>query len=145
MLDEVVVLGVAAKAQAIYMLQGVIPLSNTIQALPKIIKRTENTLAGSSSFAFFFSSAELSLEWLCSVPNGGDGAGDAPDVVDVGVPPVSLLLLLSVVADDGNPTPSFNNLFNADITSAKSSSPYHVFIRTAREIRSRKQSTTTES
>jgi hypothetical protein len=35
---------------------------------------------------------------------GGDGAGELPDVVDVGVPPVSLLLLLSVVADEGRPT-----------------------------------------
>jgi len=50
------------------------------------------------------SSFELSLEWLCRALRGGDGAGELPDVVDVGVPPVSLLLLLSVVAEDGRPT-----------------------------------------
>lgn len=37
--------------------------------------------------------------------NGGEGSGDVPEFVEVGVPPVSLLLLLSVVADDGIPTP----------------------------------------
>jgi hypothetical protein len=47
---------------------------------------------------------ELSLEWLCRALRGGEGAGELPDVVDVGVPPVSLLLLLSVVADEGRPT-----------------------------------------
>jgi hypothetical protein len=35
---------------------------------------------------------------------GGDGTGDLPDVVDIGVSPVSLLLLLSFVADEGRPT-----------------------------------------
>ena len=63
-----------------------------------------STLAGRSSFVFFLSSFELSLEWLCRALRGGDGAGELPDVVDVGVPPVSLLLLLSVVAEDGRPT-----------------------------------------
>jgi hypothetical protein len=47
---------------------------------------------------------ELSLEWLCRALRGGDGTGELPDVVDVGEPPVSLLLLLSVVADEGRPT-----------------------------------------
>lgn len=37
--------------------------------------------------------------------NGGDGIGEVPELVEVGVPPVSLLLLLSVVADEGIPTP----------------------------------------
>jgi hypothetical protein len=63
-----------------------------------------HTFAGRSSFAFFLSSLELSLEWLCMALRGGDGTGELPDVVDVGVPPVSLLLLLSVVADEGRPT-----------------------------------------
>lgn len=51
---------------------------------------------------------ELSLEWLCKVElNGGDGMteGDVQEFVEVGVPPVSLLLLLSVVAEEGMPTP----------------------------------------
>lgn len=37
--------------------------------------------------------------------NDGDGIGEVQELVEVGVPPVSLLLLLSVVADDGMPTP----------------------------------------
>jgi hypothetical protein len=41
---------------------------------------------------------------LCRALRVGEGAGELPDVVDVGVPPVSLLLLLSVVADEGRPT-----------------------------------------
>jgi hypothetical protein len=63
-----------------------------------------STFVGRSSFDFFLSSLELSLEWLCRALWGGEGAGELPDVVDVGVPPVSLLLLLSVVADEGRPT-----------------------------------------
>lgn len=63
-----------------------------------------STFVARSSFVFFLSSLELSLEWLCRALRGGDGAGELPDVVDVGVPPVSLLLLLSVVADEGRPT-----------------------------------------
>lgn len=35
----------------------------------------------------------------------GDGMGEVPEFVEVGVPPVSLLLLLSVVAEEGMPTP----------------------------------------
>jgi hypothetical protein len=45
---------------------------------------------------------------LCRALRGGDGTGELPDVVDVGVPPVSLLLLLSVVADEGRPTYKIN-------------------------------------
>lgn len=37
--------------------------------------------------------------------NDGDGIGEVQELVEVGVPPVSLLLLLSVVADEGIPTP----------------------------------------
>lgn len=58
------------------------------------------------TFVFLSLSVELSLEWLCMVElNGGDGIGEVPELVEVGVPPVSLLLLLSVVADEGIPTP----------------------------------------
>lgn len=61
------------------------------------------------TFVVFLSfSVELSLEWLCMVElNGGDGMteGEVQELVEVGVPPVSLLLLLSVVADEGMPTP----------------------------------------
>lgn len=60
------------------------------------------------TLVFLSFSVELSLEWLCRVElNGGDGMaeGDVQELVEVGVPPVSLLLLLSVVADEGMPTP----------------------------------------
>lgn len=58
------------------------------------------------TFVFLSLSVELSLEWLCIVElSGGEGIGEVPELVDVGVPPVSLLLLLSVVADDGSVTP----------------------------------------
>lgn len=58
------------------------------------------------TFVFLSLSVELSLEWLCIVElNDGDGIGEVQELVEVGVPPVSLLLLLSVVADEGIPTP----------------------------------------
>lgn len=58
------------------------------------------------TLVFLSLSVELSLEWLCIVElNDGDGIGEVQELVEVGVPPVSLLLLLSVVADDGMPTP----------------------------------------
>lgn len=58
------------------------------------------------TLVFLSLSVELSLEWLCIVElNDGDGIGEVQELVDVGVPPVSLLLLLSVVADEGMPTP----------------------------------------
>lgn len=60
------------------------------------------------TFVFLSFSVELSLEWLCMVElNGGDGMteGEVQEFVEVGVPPVSLLLLLSVVADEGIGTP----------------------------------------
>lgn len=65
-------------------------------------KQTERTC----TLVFLSLSVELSLEWLCIVElNEGDGIGEVQELVEVGVPPVSLLLLLSVVADDGMPTP----------------------------------------
>jgi hypothetical protein len=55
---------------------------------------------------------------------GGDGAGELPEVVDVGVPPVSLLLLLSVVADEGRPTYKIRQI-----------SLYHTLIQTPKYLR----------
>lgn len=63
-------------------------------------------IEGTHTLGFLSLSVELSLEWLCIVElNDGDGIGEVQELVDVGVPPVSLLLLLSVVADEGIPTP----------------------------------------
>lgn len=64
------------------------------------------TAVGFTGLVFLSLSVELSLEWLCMVElNDGDGIGEVQELVEVGVPPVSLLLLLSVVADEGIPTP----------------------------------------
>lgn len=62
------------------------------------------TLGCSFPITFLSASFELSLEWLYGWPprGGGDETGEDPEIIDVGVPPVSLL---SVVAEDGNPTP----------------------------------------
>lgn len=73
-------------------------------AIHKHNYRNKLTL-GAASFNAFFSahSFELSLEWLYGgTLRGGDAIGEDPDIIEVGVPPVSLL---SVVADDGRPTP----------------------------------------
>ena len=92
------------RAQERYLLKTSRQLKSSYILSKNIFFIYSSTLAGRSSFVFFLSSFELSLEWLCRALRGGDGAGELPDVVDVGVPPVSLLLLLSVVAEDGRPT-----------------------------------------
>jgi len=92
------------RAQECYLLKTSRQLKSNYFLSQNIFFIYGSTLAGRSSFVFFLSSFELSLEWLCRALRGGDGAGELPDVVDVGVPPVSLLLLLSVVAEDGRPT-----------------------------------------
>jgi hypothetical protein len=91
-------------AQECYLLKTSYKLKSNYFLSQNIFFIYSSTLAGRSSFVFFLSSFELSLEWLCRALRGGDGTGELPDVVDVGVPPVSLLLLLSVVAEDGRPT-----------------------------------------
>lgn len=63
-----------------------------------------HTFGASLNIDFFSAhSFELSLEWLYGgTLSGGDAMGDEPDIIEVGVPPVSLL---SVVAEEGKPTP----------------------------------------
>lgn len=73
---------------------------------PFRLSRTKTKNEKTHTLVFLSLSVELSLEWLCIVElNDGDGIGEVQELVEVGVPPVSLLLLLSVVADEGMPTP----------------------------------------